>query len=133
MSFISICGDYRSGKSFLMNSLFFSNEGFKVSPTIAPCTKGINIWSKPISSNGKNIWIIDTEGFGAIDRDDSYDVKIFLITTLISGLLIYNSFGALDENIINKFAAICRKAQSLDQTLSNLTMFWILRDFSLSM
>ena len=33
VSFISICGDYRSGKSFLMNSLFFSKEGFKVSPT----------------------------------------------------------------------------------------------------
>lgn len=54
------------------------------------------MWSKPITNNGKNIWILDTEGFGAIDRDDSYDVKIFLLTTLISDIVMYNSFGALD-------------------------------------
>lgn len=47
---------------------------------------------------------------------------------------MYNSFGALDENAINKFAAICQKAQSLDATIvGKLKMFWVLRDFSLSM
>jgi hypothetical protein len=46
---------------------------------------------------------------------------------------MYNSFGALDENAINKFAAICLKAKSLDPTIGRLKMFWILRDFSLSM
>lgn len=29
--FISVCGDYRSGKSFLMNSLFFDCSGFDTS------------------------------------------------------------------------------------------------------
>lgn len=45
---------------------------------------------------------------------------------------MYNSFGALDENTINKFAAICHKAESLDHGLKKIKMFWILRDFSLS-
>jgi hypothetical protein len=79
-----------------MNSLFFSKEGFKISPTTEPCTKGINLWSKPIVCNGKSVWVLDTEGFGAIDRDDNYDVKIFLLATLISDVMMYNSFGALD-------------------------------------
>lgn len=26
--FVCICGDYRSGKSFLLNSLFFDYQGF---------------------------------------------------------------------------------------------------------
>ena len=60
MSFVSICGEYRSGKSFLMNSLFFTNQGFKVSPTTEPCTKGINMSTRPIVLNGKNLWVLDT-------------------------------------------------------------------------
>jgi hypothetical protein len=94
--------------------------------------KGINIWSKPILTNGKTVWILDTEGFGATDRDDHYDLQIFMLTTLISSVLMYNSFGALDENTINKLGAICKKSQKLDSSISNLTIFWILRDFSLS-
>lgn len=45
---------------------------------------------------------------------------------------MYNSFGALDENTINKLSAICKKSQNLDANISNLTIYWILRDFSLS-
>ena len=79
------------------------------------------------------MWILDTEGFGATDRDESHDVKIFLLTTLMSSIMMYNSFGALDENTINKLAGICFKAQQMDPTLGRMKMFWVLRDFSLKM
>lgn len=46
--FISICGDYRSGKSFLLNSLFFDYSGFETSSSTESCTKGIKLWSQPI-------------------------------------------------------------------------------------
>jgi septin family protein len=94
--FISICGDYRSGKSFLLNSLFFNYSGFETSSTTTSCTKGIKIWSVPIERNGIYIWIIDTEGFGSIEKDSTYDGKIFLMNFLISNIVLYNSFGAID-------------------------------------
>ena len=46
---------------------------------------------------------------------------------------MYNSFGALDENTINKLAGVCFKAKQMDPTLGKMKMFWILRDFSLKM
>jgi len=55
-----------------------------------------------------------------------------LLTTLLSSILLYNSFGAIDENTVDKFAAICHKARSVDETLDDLKLFWILRDFSLA-
>lgn len=60
------------------------------------------------------IWIVDTEGFGSIEKDSSYDGKIFLMNFLISNVILYNSFGAIDENSINKLAMICREAKVLD-------------------
>ncbi len=40
---ISIVGKYRTGKSFLVNRVLLDKkaEGFKVGPTINPCTKVI--------------------------------------------------------------------------------------------
>ena len=42
---ISLVGRYRTGKSFLLNRVLINNNsisnGFDVSPTIKPCTKGI--------------------------------------------------------------------------------------------
>lgn len=63
---------------------------------------------------GLNIWIVDTQGFGSIDKDSTYDGKIFLMNLLLSNIILYNSFGAIDENSINKLAMICREAKSMD-------------------
>jgi hypothetical protein len=59
---ISLCGKYRTGKSYLLNKLFLENlrqkkqasmnqekqeakaAGFQVGPTINACTKGLWIW-----------------------------------------------------------------------------------------
>jgi len=59
---ISLCGKYRTGKSYLLNKLFLENlrqkkqasmnqekqeakaGGFQVGPTINACTKGLWIW-----------------------------------------------------------------------------------------
>lgn len=50
---LSVCGRARQGKSFILNQLAGAgvacNEGgFKVGPTVRPCTKGLWIWSSPI-------------------------------------------------------------------------------------
>ena len=47
---LAVCGRARQGKSYILNQLCSAgNEaGFKVGPTVRPCTKGLWIWSAPI-------------------------------------------------------------------------------------
>ena len=154
MGIISLVGKYRTGKSFLLNRVILNrreNLGFGVGPTIRPCTKGIWIWSDPLTiSNVHNstpfpAYLIDTEGLGAYDEEINHDSKIFLIAVLISSLFIYNSFGAIDENeisnlsfVLNLSKTIKIKSVTLEDNEEELaryfpTLLWLLRDFSLKL
>lgn len=43
---VSVLGKYRTGKSFLINSILgIKGKGFQISPSVQACTKGIWIWS----------------------------------------------------------------------------------------
>ena len=83
---ISLCGKYRTGKSYLLNKLFLENlrnkkkdmserqVGFQVGPPINACTKGLWIWREIFYSDTDTekllpIIIIDTEGLGAYDEE----------------------------------------------------------------
>ena len=122
---VAVCGKYRTGKSYLLNKLFvesyFKNpkvqsqldtiknqDGFSVSPTINPCTKGLWLWKKVIYSehNETPMIVIDTEGLGAFDEDENHDAKIFLLALLLSSLIIYNSVGTIDENALNNLSLV---------------------------
>ena len=37
----SVAGMYRTGKSYLLNRLMGSQDGFEIGPSVNPCTKGI--------------------------------------------------------------------------------------------
>lgn len=123
---IAICGKYRTGKSYLMNKLFIESlveekakKGFSVGPTINPCTKGLWIWKEVFHAPGANgeesipVIIIDTEGLGAFDEDDNHDNKIFLLATLLSSHLIYNSVGSIDENVLNSLSLVVNLSKQL--------------------
>lgn len=114
---ISVCGKYRTGKSYLLNKLFLDQiqastgmtdirkEGFSVGPTINPCTKGLwllkEIFYSPNDPNKETpILLIDTEGLGAFDEEENHDAKIFLLAMLLCSLLLYNSIGSIDENAL---------------------------------
>ena len=154
MGIISLVGKYRTGKSFLLNRVILNrkeNFGFGVASTIRPCTKGIWIWSDPLTiSNVHNpspfpAYLIDTEGLGAYDEEINHDSKIFLIAVLISSLFIYNSFGAIDETqvsnlsfVLNLSKTIKIKSVSIEDNEEELakyfpTLLWLLRDFSLKL
>ena len=122
MGIISLVGKYRTGKSFLLNRVILDRKeklGFTVGPTIKPCTKGIWIWSDPLtisnvhSSTPFPAYLIDTEGLGAYDEEINHDSKIFLIAVLISSLFIYNSFGAIDENQINNLSFVLNLSKTI--------------------
>lgn len=113
---ISVCGKYRTGKSYLMNKLFLKEDqeikkGFTVGPTINACTKGLWIWKSVFYKeddidNENPIVIIDTEGLGAFDEEHNHDTKIFLLALLLCSLLIYNSMGPIDENALNNLSLV---------------------------
>ncbi|CDW83719.1 guanylate-binding n-terminal domain containing protein [Stylonychia lemnae] len=152
---IAICGKYRTGKSYILNKLFMeqlaedrAKRGFQVGPTINPCTKGLWIWKEIFYAQNDEdretpIIIIDTEGLGAFDEDDNHDTKIFLLALLLSSLLIYNSVGSIDENVLNNLSLVVnlsktlqikndQKAEDPDELAEYFPSFlWILRDFAL--
>lgn len=96
---ISVAGLYRTGKSYLLNRMLLNrSNGFGVGPTVNPCTKGLWCWATPIkgmTSDGEtiNIIVVDTEGIGALDEDQTHDTRIFTLAILSSSCFIYNSVG----------------------------------------
>lgn len=50
ISIMSITGPYRTGKSYLLNSIISGEECFPTSSTTSSCTKGLWVWGKPLTS-----------------------------------------------------------------------------------
>ena len=154
---ISVCGKYRTGKSYLLNKLFLENlnapdqpkkVGFNVGPTIEPCTKGLWIWKEVFYADARKelpIVIIDTEGLGAFDEEENHDAKIFLLAILLSSLLVYNSVGSIDENALNNLSLVVNLSKTLqiksgekvedpDEMAEYFPVFyWVVRDFALQL
>jgi hypothetical protein len=59
------------------------------------------------------IIIIDTEGLGAFDEEQNHDTKIFLLALLLCSLLMYNSVGPIDENVLNNLSLVVNLSKSL--------------------
>ena len=60
---ISVCGPYRTGKSFLLNRFADKMYGFALGNTTNPCTEGLWMWGKPIPYDEEiDLILIDSEG-----------------------------------------------------------------------
>lgn len=108
---IVVIGPYRSGKSFMLNQLLGvgCDEGFGVGHTRNTQTKGVWMWGEPKavqSPTGEkiNILLFDTEGFESTGKADSYDDRIFALSTLISSVLIYNLPESIRESDVEKLS-----------------------------
>lgn len=146
---ISIVGKYRTGKSLFLNKCFLQSRGFHVGNTVNACTKGLWIYEVPIqgSRDGKTmpVFLMDTEGLGALDADSTHDVRIFAMALLLSSYFIYNSLNAIDENAVQNLslvANVCKQIRlSADReaTPEELgrevfpPLLWIVRDFTLQL
>ncbi|RWS06696.1 atlastin-1-like protein [Dinothrombium tinctorium] len=119
---ISIAGDFRKGKSFLLNFFLrylnrkgsenwigLSEEpltGFKWRAGSDRETTGIWMWSQPflysIEENTEvAIILMDTQGTFDSEYTFSDNAKIFSLSTLISSVFIFNLFHNLQEDNLN--------------------------------
>lgn len=63
--------------------------------------KGTSTDGEPVT-----IVVIDTEGIGALDEDQTHDTKIFTLAILASSCFIYNSVGSIDETAIQNLSLV---------------------------
>ena len=110
---LAVCGRARQGKSFILNQLAgaaaTNDAGFKVGPTVRPCTKGLWIWSAPIPTRTPageeyHLILLDTEGIDAYDQTGQYSTQIFSMAVLLSSLFVYNQMGGIDEAALDRLS-----------------------------
>ena len=60
------------------------------------------------NENGEevNVILMDTEGIGSFEKNQTHDAKIFSLSVLLSSYFIYNSMGVIDENALEKISFI---------------------------
>ncbi|KAM5172650.1 RING finger protein 112-like isoform 2-T2 [Mantella aurantiaca] len=126
---ISVIGERRSGKSFLMNYLMrvlrnlekkkvlnfgAENEplnGFPCWPGTDKVTEGIWIWGKPfiLENNGNKmaVFLLDTEGTKNTTSHKTVSMKLFLLTMMISSHLVYNVKDNVKETNIDYLEIYC--------------------------
>ncbi|KAL4426476.1 hypothetical protein ABPG74_004482 [Tetrahymena malaccensis] len=143
ISFVSVAGKYRTGKSFILNKLLnIKGKGFKVDASTQSCTQGIWMWTKPVPQDNKQIFFIDTEGNKSVEGNKKHDAKIFSLALLISSLFVYNSVGAIDDKSIQELQLTTQISRNIqvtnnvsqnDKLISQYTpkFIWLLRDFVL--
>lgn len=116
LSFVSVVGPYHGGKSFLLNVLVNSTQGFSVGAVPDPETRGIWIRVVPkeklVGKDGSRVVLVDTEGFYGEGATRSYDARIFAIATLMSSHLIYNTLRTIgDAQSVSALADLAKQAQ----------------------
>ena len=136
MVIIAITGPYRSGKSFMMNSILgINSSGFGVGNDVRACTQGI--WMHIQSLEGKVYVFLDVEGFGSTARSSKDDAKLFALALLTSSLVIYNSMGVINESKVNSLALALSYCEIITAQLQGITtwptLVWVLRDFMLEL
>lgn len=148
VAIVSIAGKYRTGKSLLMNLLCGATENnFEVSASVNACTRGVWFYSEPITIKKDeeiiDIYIMDSEGLGGVDKNQNYDIQIFTLAMLLSSFFIFNSYGVIDENSLSTLSlvtSLANKIQNMEDEEDAVhlinhfpTFLWVLRDFVLDL
>lgn len=137
----SVCGLYRTGKSYLLNLLLEriqqGQRQFRVGGTTNACTDGIWMWGSHDTGDLLTLFL-DCEGFGSTTSDRTRDAKLMTLCVLISSVFILNTKGVLNESLFNSLSLVCHLAKHLDeqgggQEVNKPVLLWLLRDFVLQL
>ena len=95
---LSVCGPYRTGKSYLVSCILGNPGAFKIGHSMESCTRGVWMSTTILEREDLAVVLLDTEGMDSVNSDGllkaDFINKMMMVTTLLSSLLIYNSIGA---------------------------------------
>ncbi|XP_043942589.1 RING finger protein 112-like [Protopterus annectens] len=142
--FISVIGEQRKGKSFLLNyilrqlkNLGDTNDswmerdseplkGFDWRPGVNSTTKGLWMWDKPFLAEpyGQKIaiFLVDTQGSLDIEHDKEANVKLSAFSMLMSSYLIYNVHIMLKETELEYLEMFLHVAEGVGKAFSLQTV-----------
>lgn len=138
----SVCGLYRTGKSYLLNLLLERVQKgqplFQVGNTSRACTEGLWLWGSVDSDDDQRplLAFLDCEGFGSTDSDKQRDAQLLTLCSLLSSVLILNTKGVINESLFNTLALTCKFAEHIEERgneASRPALLWVLRDFMLEL
>ena len=152
---VAVAGRNRTGKSYLLNHVLLKRpQGFPVGPTTQPCTKGLWLWPdtvhESVCPDGRpcHVLVIDTEGTGATNSNDTRDTRIFALALLLSSYFIYNSQGSIDEPALASLQVVTHVSEMVSVKAAAVapwnteapslahffpTFLWVVRDFVLEL
>ncbi|KAM6217090.1 guanylate-binding protein 7-like [Rhynchocyon petersi] len=146
---VAIVGLYRTGKSYLMNKLAGTKQGFCVGSTVRSETKGIWMWCVPHPLKPDyTLVLLDTEGLGDVEKDDpKNDSWIFALAVLLSSTFVYNSMCTINHqaleqlHYVTELTELIRTKSSRHEEEDDSTEFvsffpdfvWTVRDFTLEL
>jgi len=157
VSVVCCVGKYRTGKSFLLNTLARTSAftGFLVGRSVQACTKGLWLMRSPLFEDDRTcVLLMDSEGIDSLEANDNHDVTVFTLALLLSSIFCYNSTGALDEAAMQTLSLVtnvCERVRGSvkvadgsqaettykgrpDALADEMPQFiWILRDFALQL
>jgi hypothetical protein len=149
LGIVAIIGQYRSGKSYILNRLAGQSQGFALGHTVKGCTRGIWCWGEPIKLGGMNVLLLDVEGLSDPMREDSDSSKdddvLFTLSVLLSSLFIVNTTGTIDAKKFEALQVATNLSERIRVANTNEEpnsiqiaeqmpyLLWLVRDFSLEL
>lgn len=162
---VAVGGPYRSGKSWLLGCMSqppgrgaAPGPGpFAVGNSVRACTKGI--WMHCLPPNretGKTVLLLDCEGLGSLEQNNTFDSELFSLGILLSSVFVLNTQGSINENALEQLELVVqfsrlihikeeeakRPEQAQEEEHGNSLehmkgyfpeFWWVLRDFSLAL
>lgn len=88
---LSMCGPFRSGKSYFLSRMLGKEETFKLGHTMEAYTRGIWMASCVLDCDDFALILLDTEGIDAPNKTDTGVTKLLVLSMLMSSMFVYNS------------------------------------------
>ena len=144
LAVLSICGPYRSGKSYFISRALGSPGAFKLGHSMQACTRGIWMATTVLECYDFTTVLLDTEGIDAVGASETMAMSLLTLTTLLSSFLIYNSKKVPQKVDLDKMRCFSQLSASLlaqcGESMSNEAkkaffprFLWLLRDVHLKM